>query len=75
MEHVARQVSYQPGVLRRGQELVRSKEAAGRMLPADERFDAADLAAAERELRLVVHRQLAHLEGMSQLADESEAQG
>ena len=74
MENVPRQVSDQPRVLGRGQELVRSEEATGWMLPANERLDAADLAALECELGLVVHGQLPRLERMSQLAHEREAE-
>jgi hypothetical protein len=56
----------QPGVLRGREELARRKQAALRVLPAHERFEADYLVPCEMHERLVVHAELVAEQGAAQ---------
>ena len=58
------------GLLGQRNELVRREQPALRVLPANERLHVGDGAGVEVDERLVVHDELAQIDGVAQLADE-----
>ena len=75
LEHPLADPHDQPGLLGHADELRRQHQPSFGVLPAQQRLDADDLARAERDLRLVVQRQLGALDRLAQLAIDAEQFG
>ena len=57
----------EPGFLEQRDEVVRLHDAAGRMVPAHQRFDTRDLAVAQVEDRLVLEEELVAFDGVAEI--------
>ena len=72
LEHGGGQVAHQAGVLGQRQERVGQQQAAGRVLPADERLDAADPQGPRVDLGLVEDGEPAGEHGVAQLLERAQ---
>ena len=70
MQHIAVELGDQATTLGERYEGVGHEQPARRVLPTDERFDAANCPSRQVRLRLVMHDELAGLEGRSELGGQ-----